>query len=124
MNIACRFVLAVVVCSLGGCSFTRSVLIEQEAPTTPVHGRQAECRPVSQREHISIGRVHVHSMAPTWLAWLMPSGSHMVDMLKAEGERLGGDTVIEIQRYSWSQFEWREEHLMGTAVLCGHKRCH
>ncbi len=63
-----------------------------------------------------IGRVHAHSWAPGWLPWLLMSQDELIDKLLIEAALLDADAIIDINRYSRSQFEWQEEHLMGTAV--------
>ena len=42
--------------------------------------------------------------------------------LKVEAASLRADIIFDIKRYSRSQFEWREEHLMATAaILCNNE---
>jgi hypothetical protein len=68
-----------------------------------------------------IGRVHAHSIAPQWLPFLLNSQDKMQEKLKKEAALLHAEVIIDIRRYSRSQFEWQEEHLMGTAAIITHK---
>ena len=45
-----------------------------------------------------------------------------MEELKAEAALVRADIIFDIKRYSRSQFEWQEEHLMGTAaIICDNK---
>jgi uncharacterized protein YbjQ (UPF0145 family) len=44
-----------------------------------------------------------------------------LEKLKKEAALLHANAIIDIKRYSRSQFEWREEHLMGTAAALAKK---
>ncbi len=44
------------------------------------------------------------------------SQEELIEKLLIEAALLDADAIIDIKRYSRSQFEWQEEHLMGTAV--------
>jgi hypothetical protein len=66
-----------------------------------------------------VGRVHAHAWAPAWLPFLLRSDELLYSDLVDEAFSLGANAVMGVQRYSRSQFEWREEHLVGTAVLRG-----
>lgn len=64
-----------------------------------------------------VGRVHAHTKAPKWLPWLLKSHDELLENLKREAALLHAEAIIDIKRYSRSQFEWQEEHLMGTATI-------
>lgn len=66
--------------------------------------------------------MHAHSIAPQWLPFLLNSQDKMQEKLKKEAALLHAEVIIDIRRYSRSQFEWQEEHLMGTAAIITHKR--
>ncbi len=69
-----------------------------------------------------VGRVHAHSRAVKWLPWLLASQDKLLEKLKSEASLLHADVIFDIKRYSRSQFEWQEEHLMGTAaIICNNK---
>ena len=69
-----------------------------------------------------IGRVHAHTKAPKWLPCLLQSQDELLDRLKMEAALLHAEVIFDIKRYSRSQFEWQEEHLMGTAAIIIDKR--
>jgi len=69
------------------------------------------------KDVVVVGRVHVHSRAPKWLPFLLESERKMLSSLKREAADLDAEFLFDIRRYSRSQFEWREEHLMGTAGI-------
>ena len=71
--------------------------------------------------YVVIGRVHVHSMAPIWMPFLKLSEEQMLEVLKKEAAAINANAIIHIKRYSRSQFEWDEEHLMATAVILSDK---
>lgn len=110
-------------CAFSGCSSSQSYAIGQAFPANrPVRGVDvAILRSDTTGDYTVIGRVHVHSLAPTWLAWGRPSQEGMLAKLKAKAAQLHADGIIDVRRYSRSQFEWEEEHLMGTAVIVGPK---
>lgn len=68
-----------------------------------------------QNYHV-IGRVHAHTQAPKWLPCLLQSQDELLDALRREAALLHAEVIFDIKRYSRSQFEWQEEHLMGTAA--------
>jgi hypothetical protein len=63
-----------------------------------------------------VGRVHAHSRAVKWLPWLLASQDELLEKLKREAALLQAEVIFDIKRYSRGQFEWQEEHLMGTAA--------
>ena len=63
-----------------------------------------------------IGRVHARTRAPAWLPFLLSNGGELRDALWKEARRMGATSVVGVSRFSRSQFEWREEHLVGTAI--------
>ncbi|NOS72417.1 MAG: hypothetical protein HOP33_21160 [Verrucomicrobia bacterium] len=66
-----------------------------------------------------VGRVHAHSRAVKWLPWLLASQDRLLEQLKSEAALLHAEVIFDIKRYSRSQFEWQEEHLLGTtAIIC------
>ena len=69
------------------------------------------------RNYHVVGRVHAHSRAVNWLPWLLASQEKLLEKLKREAALLHGEVVFDIKRYSRSQFEWQEEHLMGTVAV-------
>lgn len=69
------------------------------------------------RSYRVVGRVHAHTIAPTWLPWRLASQDKLLERLKKEAALLHADVIFDVKRYSRSQFEWREEHLMGTAAV-------
>lgn len=68
-----------------------------------------------------VGRVHAHTISPVWLPWGLASQEKLLEKLKKEAALLHANAIIDIKRYSRSQFEWREEHLMGTAAALAKK---
>jgi len=68
-----------------------------------------------------VGRVHAHTIAPQWLPFMLKSQDELLGKLKKEAALLHADVIFDIRRYSRSQFEWQEEHLMGTAAIIIHK---
>ena len=76
----------------------------------------------SASEYQVIGRVHAHSIAPQWLPFLLKSQDELREKLKKEAALLHAEVIINTVRYSRSQFEWQEEHLMGTAAIITHKK--
>jgi hypothetical protein len=74
-----------------------------------------------QNYHV-VGRVHAHTKAPKWLPGLLQSQDELLDALKREAALLHAEVILDIKRYSRSQFEWQEEHLMGTAAIITKKR--
>jgi hypothetical protein len=69
------------------------------------------------RNYRVVGRVHAHTRAVKWLPRLLLSQEELLDELKTEAALLHAEVIIDIKRYSRSQFEWQEEHLMGTAAI-------
>ena len=64
-----------------------------------------------------VGRVHAHCRAVNWLPRLLVSEDKLLKKLKSEAALLHAEVIIDIRRYSRGQFEWHEEHLMGTAAV-------
>ena len=116
LRIAGGFLLFATV--FAGCATRRSYVIDE------LHGghstRAADITIVESPEpqdYRVVGRVHVHSRVVKWLPCLLPSHNQLTAKLKREAALLGADVIFDIKRYSRSQFEWREEHLMATAAI-------
>ena len=104
-----------------GCSLRRSYPISSHEGKSGVEFSSVRVLGTDgSEEFISLARVHVHSRAPKWLPWLLDSPEELLADLKQESAKVGGDYLLNVRRYSRSQFEWREEHLMGTAAV-GHR---
>ena len=74
------------------------------------------------RDYHIVGRVHAHTQAPTWLPCLQRSQDELLEALKREAALLRADVILDLKRYSRGQFEWHEEHLMGTAAIIVNKK--
>jgi hypothetical protein len=101
-----------------GCSSSRGYVIG--APRSGPLTRSADITIVDhadpQNFHV-VGRVHAHSRAAKWLPWLLASQEELLERLKREAALLHAEVIFDIKRYSRSQFEWQEEHLMGTVAV-------
>jgi hypothetical protein len=103
---------------VGGCATHTGYVIGE-----PRNGRCARATEIEvvdslqRSDYHVVGRVHAHSRAVKWLPWLLASQKALVEKLKAEAALLGAEVIFDIKRYSRSQFEWQEEHLMGTAAI-------
>jgi hypothetical protein len=89
----------------------------------PVNGPLTRSADITIVEHADphkyrvVGRVHAHSRAVKWFPWLLASPDDLLDKLKREAALLHAEVIFDLKRYSRSQFEWQEEHLMGTAAI-------
>ncbi|HWD93074.1 MAG TPA: hypothetical protein VG938_12085 [Verrucomicrobiae bacterium] len=77
---------------------------------------------VNASDYQVIGRVHAQSTAPQWLPWSLKSREALLQQLKKQAALLHADVIFDVRRYSRSQFEWQEEHLMATAAVIIKKR--
>lgn len=103
---------------LAGCSYPSSYTIGRHRGDALVRSVDVEIiENVSGHRYRVAGRVHAHIWRPKWLPRLKLPQDVLVTMLKREAALLGAGAVIDVKRYSRSQFEWDEEHLMGTAVI-------
>jgi hypothetical protein len=111
-------VLLLVITAVTGCTYSTGCVIG-----TPLHGSPKRSADITVVEHIErrdyrvVGRVHAHSLAPIWLPWLLVSEEELLKHLKSEAALLYSEVIFDVKRYSRSQFEWQEEHLMGTAAI-------
>ena len=106
------------VLAVAGCTTTSAFPLGEDDPSGGLAVSETNDPGVPGQEgSVPVATVHVHSIAPTWLAWLIPSRTRMQRMLTAEATKLGADTIIDIRGFSRHQFEWREDHLMATAVM-------
>jgi hypothetical protein len=53
---------------------------------------------------------------------LLKSQDELMEKLKKQAALLHADVIFDVRRYSRSQFEWQEEHLMGTAAVITNKK--
>ena len=111
-------VLLLVITAVTGCSYSTGYVIGD-----PLHGSPKPSADITVVEHGErhdyrvVGRVHAHSRAPIWLPWLLVSEEKLLKYLKSEAALLYSEVIFDVKRYSRSQFEWQEEHLMGTAAI-------
>lgn len=114
MGVVALFLL----CVSSGCSFSKGYYVGTIRNDREVNAADVRTPvEVDGAAWQSIGRVHVHYVVPNWLPWMTLSTDEMMDILKAEAATLNAEAIVDIKRYSRSQFEWEEEHLVGTAVV-------
>lgn len=102
---------------LVGCLSQFGYPVEDSSETRSYCLQRSAARRACPKEFCRVvGRVHAHTRAPAWLPFLLSDSGELRDALWEQAERMGATSVVGVTRFSWSQFEWREEHLVGTAI--------
>ena len=103
---------------LVGCSTRTGYVIEASVHDSPTRPEDiAVIQNPELADYRVVGRVHAHTRAAKWLPWFLSSRDELLDKLRKEAALLDAEVIFDVKRYSRSQFEWHEEHLMGTAAI-------
>ena len=103
---------------LVGCSTRTGYVIEASVRDSTTRPEDiAVIQNTEPADYRVVGRVHAHTRAAKWFPWLLSSRDELLDKLRKEAALLDAEVIFDLKRYSRSQFEWHEEHLMGTAAI-------
>lgn len=115
--------LLVMLAVVAGCSTSAGYVIGERRSGPPARPADIQIADhANLAEYQVVGRVHAHTTAPQWLPFLLQSQAELLEQLKKQAALLHADVIFDVRRYSRSQFEWQEEHLMGTAAVLAHKK--
>jgi hypothetical protein len=118
LKLSSEILLLLLLLNAAGCSSSTGYVIG-----SPRNGRLARASDIQvvdfadPQNYQVIGRVHSHSRAAKWLPCLLATEAKLLRNLKREAALLQAEVIFDLKRYSRSQFEWQEEHLMGTAAI-------